>query len=146
MKKILLINGPNINLLGKREPDIYGHVTYAELLLDIKRWSNSLGLETKCVQSNHEGVIVDYIQSAMDMFDGIVINPAAFTHTSISIYDCLKAVGIPAIEVHISDPTKRETFRHISFAGMACLKTIEGRGLKGYKEALEFLADYLKDK
>ena len=143
MKKILVINGPNINLLGMREPDIYGRTTYGDLISLIDQWSNELGIETKCLQSNHEGCIVDFIQSAAGNFDGIVINPAAYTHTIIAILDALKGVGIPAVEVHISDPMARENFRHISYAGMACIKTIKGKGIQGYKEALEFLKEKL---
>ncbi len=136
MKKILVINGPNINMLGLREPDIYGKETYRDLLTYIRQWSEELGLETECFQSNHEGEIVDKIQQACGRFDGIVINPAAYTHTSIAILDALKAVAIPAVEVHISDPMTREPFRHVSYAGMACFKTVRGKGLLGYREAL----------
>ncbi|MCR5055548.1 MAG: type II 3-dehydroquinate dehydratase [Clostridia bacterium] len=140
---ILVINGPNINLLGLREPDIYGKGTYNDLLKSIEKWSDDIGVRTKCVQSNHEGDIVDFIQSAYGSFDGIVINPAAYTHTSVAILDALKAVSIPAVEVHITDPETRESFRHISYAGMACVKTVKGKGFLGYKEALEYLKQTL---
>ena len=144
MSKILVINGPNINMLGIREPGIYGKDSYEKLLSDIKQWSEELGVETECFQSNHEGDIVDRIQKAYGESDGIIINPAAYTHTSVAILDALKAVAIPAVEVHITDPAEREEFRHVSYAGMACVKTIKGKGLKGYREALVFLADFLK--
>ncbi len=143
MLNILVINGPNINLLGLREPDIYGKGTYNDLLKSIEKWSDDIGVRTKCVQSNHEGDIVDFIQSAYGSFDGIVINPAAYTHTSVAILDALKAVSIPAVEVHITDPETRESFRHISYAGMACVKTVKGKGFLGYKEALEYLKQTL---
>lgn len=143
MLNILVINGPNINLLGLREPDIYGKGSYNDLLKSIEKWSDDIGVRTKCVQSNHEGDIVDFIQSAYGSFDGIVINPAAYTHTSVAILDALKAVSIPAVEVHITDPETRESFRHISYAGMACVKTVKGKGFLGYKEALEYLKQTL---
>ncbi len=139
--KILVINGPNINMLGIREPGIYGNDNYNSLLDKIKTWANELGCEVECFQSNHEGAIVDKIQQAYGNFDGIVINPAAYTHTSVAILDALKSVGIPAVEVHISDVTKREDFRQISYAGMACEEHIIGRGLDGYKIALQYLCD-----
>ncbi len=139
--KILVINGPNINMLGIREPGIYGNDNYNSLLDKIKTWANELGCEVECFQSNHEGAIVDKIQEAYGKFDGIVINPAAYTHTSVAILDALKSVGIPAVEVHISDVTKREDFRQISYAGMACEEHIIGRGLDGYKLALQYLCD-----
>lgn len=137
--KILVINGPNINMLGIREPEIYGNQNYKTLLADIEKWSEEFGCEVECFQSNHEGAIVDKIQEAYGVFDGIVINPAAYTHTSIAILDALKAVGIPAVEVHISDLTNREAFRQISYAGMACEEHIIGKGLEGYKLAMEYL-------
>ena len=140
MKKILVINGPNINMLGVREPDIYGKKTYSDLVAFIQDSAKELNLEVKCFQSNHEGAIVDEIQQALGTFDGIVINPAAYTHTSVAILDALKAVGLPAVEVHISDVTKRENFRQISFAGMACVQHYVGFGFDGYKMALQFLA------
>ena len=141
MKKILIINGPNINMLGVREPEIYGGEDYADLVDMIKKRAVELGIEADCFQSNHEGDIVDRIQQAyFDKIDGIVINPAAYTHTSIAILDALKAVEIPAVEVHISDINSREQFRHISYAGMACEAHFIGLGLDGYLKALEYLA------
>lgn len=138
MKKILVINGPNINMLGVREPGIYGNQTYGDLLRIVNEACTKNQIECECFQSNHEGAIVDKIQDAYGKFDGIVINPAAYTHTSIAILDALKAVGIPAVEVHISDVNSREEFRRISYAGLACVKTIAGHGLDGYAEAVEF--------
>lgn len=137
--KILVINGPNINMLGIREPGIYGTNTYGDLLALIEASADELGVESRHFQSNHEGAIVDEIQAAYGKFDGIVINPAAYTHTSVAILDALKAVGIPAVEVHISDVDAREEFRKISYAGLACVKTIKGHGLQGYREAMEYL-------
>ena len=137
--KILVINGPNINMLGIREPDVYGKNTFADLLNLLDITAAELGIEVIQYQSNHEGDLVDKIQWAYGKVDGIVINPAAYTHTSIAILDALKAVAIPAVEVHISDVDVREDFRRISYAGMACVKTIKGHGLAGYKEAIEFL-------
>ena len=137
--RILVINGPNINMLGIREPGIYGSQSYEALLKLIDEHAREMGVEVKCFQSNHEGDIVDEIQAAYGTFDGIVINPAAYTHTSVAILDALKAVGIPAVEVHISDVSKREDFRQISYARMACEKTIVGRGLAGYTEAMDYL-------
>jgi 3-dehydroquinate dehydratase-2 len=140
--KILVINGPNINMLGIREPGIYGTNTYADLLALICASAEELGVELKHFQSNHEGAIVDEIQAAYGKFDGIVINPAAYTHTSVAILDALKAVGIPAVEVHISDVDSREEFRKISYAGLACVKTIKGHGLQGYREAMGYLKEH----
>ena len=137
--KILVINGPNINMLGIREPGVYGKNTFADLLNLLDITAAELGIEVIQYQSNHEGDLVDKIQWAYGKVDGIVINPAAYTHTSIAILDALKAVAIPAVEVHISDVDVREDFRRISYAGMACVKTIKGHGLAGYKEAIEFL-------
>ena len=142
--KILVINGPNINMLGIREPGIYGNQNYQVLLTLIEEWANELDCEVECFQSNHEGAIVDEIQQAYGQFDGIVINPAAYTHTSIAILDALKSVGLPAVEVHISDVTKREQFRQISFAGMACEHHIIGQGLDGYKLAMQYLCEKYK--
>ena len=139
--KILVINGPNINMLGIREPGIYGNENYEVLLTLIEEWANELNCEVECFQSNHEGAIVDEIQQAYGQFDGIVINPAAYTHTSIAILDALKSVAIPTVEVHISDVTKRESFRQISYAGMACEHHVIGKGLEGYKLALEYLCN-----
>ena len=129
--KIHVINGPNINMLGIREPGIYGNQNYQVLLTLIDEWANELDCEVECFQSNHEGAIVDEIQQAYGQFEGIVINPAAYTHTSIAILDALKSVGLPAVEVHISDVTKRENFRQISYAGMACEHHIIGKGIDG---------------
>ena len=140
--KILVINGPNINMLGIREPDIYGSGTYQSLIRYIQKGAEELGLEVEIFQSNHEGKIVDKIQEAYGCVDGIVINPAAYTHTSVAILDALKAVSIPAVEVHISDISQRESFRHVSYAGLACVKTIKGHGFDGYVEALRFLKSH----
>ncbi len=137
--KILVINGPNINMIGIREPDIYGNQNYKSLLDNINKWADELGCEVECFQSNHEGAIVDRIQEAYGKFDGIIINPAAYTHTSIAILDALKAVSIPTVEVHISDIMNREDFRQISYAGMACEEHITGKGLEGYKLAMTYL-------
>ena len=141
--KILVINGPNINMLGIREPGIYGKNTYSELLKLLDDTAAETGIQLTHYQSNHEGDIVDKIQWAYGKVDGIVINPAAYTHTSVAILDALKAVSIPAVEVHISDVDSREAFRQISYAGMACCKTIKGHGLDGYVEAIEYLQQYL---
>lgn len=140
MKNVLVINGPNINMLGIREPGVYGSESYSALLALIEQWAEELGLCVECFQSNSEGEIVTAIQQAYGRIDGIVINPAAYTHTSVAILDALKAVAIPAVEVHISDVTKREDFRQISYAGMACEEHIIGRGLSGYRDALAYLA------
>lgn len=142
--KILVLNGPNINLLGIREPEIYGRESYADLLALLERTGKEEQLQITEFQSNHEGALVDQIQLAYGSFDGIVINPAAYTHTSIAILDALKAVGIPAVEVHISNPLQRETFRHTSYPGMACVKTIAGHGIDSYRQAILFLKGYLK--
>lgn len=139
--KILVINGPNINMLGIREPDIYGKQTFADLLTLIEQTALNEGLEIAQFQSNHEGAIVDKIQECIGRVDGIVINPAAYTHTSIAILDALKAVGIPAVEVHISDVDSRESFRQISYPGMYCEKTIKGQGLEGYRQAIVYLKE-----
>lgn len=141
--KILVINGPNINMLGIREPGIYGRDSYADLLALIERTAAEETIEIEHFQSNHEGAIVDRIQSAYRIFDGIVINPAAYTHTSVAILDALKAVQIPAVEVHISDVDAREPFRQISYAGMYCEKTIKGHGIDGYREAILYLKQHI---
>ncbi len=141
--KILVLNGPNINLLGIREPDIYGRETFADLLALLKRTAAEADVEITQFQSNHEGILVDKIQQAIGVFDGIILNPAAYTHTSIALLDALKAVGIPAVEVHISDIASRENFRQISFVRMACCKTITGRGIQGYRDAVLYLKEYL---
>ncbi len=140
MKKVLVINGPNLNLLGLREPAIYGSRDYNSLLAFIKESAAGLGLEVEFFQSNHEGAIVDCIQQAYGVFDGIVINPAAYTHTSVAILDALKAVAIPTVEVHISDVDSREDFRQRSYVSLYASKVIKGHGFDGYKEALEYLA------
>ncbi len=137
--KILVINGPNINMLGIREPGIYGKENYETLISNIEMWANELDCQVECYQSNYEGDIVTKIQQAYGNVDGIVINPAAYTHTSIAILDALKSVGIPAVEVHISDVTRREDFRQISYAGMACQEHIIGKGIEGYKLAMQYL-------
>ena len=137
--KILVINGPNINMLGIREPEIYGKATYQDLLALVKDAASRLGVEAAFFQSNHEGAIVDAIQDAYGKFDGIVINPAAYTHTSVAILDALKAVGIPTVEVHISDVSQREGFRQVSYVRQACTATVMGKGFDGYVEAMEIL-------
>ena len=143
MKKILIINGPNINLLGLREPEIYGAQSYSSLLEFIKKAAADAGFDAHCFQSNSEGAIVDEIQRAYGEYDGIVINPAAYTHTSIAIPDALKAVGIPAVEVHLSDIQKREAYRRISYTSEACIATVAGKGFEGYREAIELLVPLL---
>ena len=141
--KILVINGPNINMLGIREPGIYGKNTFADLLALLEQTAKDEDIEIEQYQSNHEGNLVDKIQEAYGKFDGIVINPAAYTHTSVAILDALKAVSIPAVEVHISKVDEREPFRQISYAGLACCKTIKGHGLEGYREAILYLKEIL---
>ena len=142
--KILVINGPNINLLGLREPELYGNKSYNALLDFIKTVCDEEGVEVECIQSNHEGKIVDAIQDSYNRYDGIVINPAAYTHTSIAILDALKAVGIPAVEVHLTNTMERESFRQISYTAKACEKTFAGMGFAGYAEAIRYLADRKK--
>ena len=137
--RILVINGPNINMLGIREPDIYGKNTYADLCRMITDYAAEKGVEVKLFQSNHEGDIVDEIQAALGNFDGIVINPAAYTHTSVAILDALKSVALPAVEIHISDVSAREEFRQISYAGMACEKSFIGLGFEGYLRGIDYL-------
>lgn len=139
--KILVLNGPNINMLGIREPDVYGTQSFSALLELLEQVGREEGLEIAQYQSNHEGCLVDQIQAAYGRFDGIVINPAAYTHTSVAILDALKAVSIPAVEVHISDVDAREPFRQISYAGRACVKTIKGHGFQGYVEAIAYLVE-----
>ncbi len=136
---ILVLNGPNINMLGIREPGIYGKNSYQDLLNLLEETAKTEGIEIQHYQSNHEGDLVDKIQEAYGKVDGIVINPAAYTHTSVAILDALKAVSIPAVEVHISDVDAREPFRQISYAGMACEKTIKGQGIDGYRQAILYL-------
>ena len=137
--KILVINGPNLNMLGIREPDIYGRNTYDGLVKMIKEHCENKNIEVAFYQSNHEGDIVDAIQEAYQIFDGIVINPAAYTHTSVAILDALKAVGIPTVEVHISDINTREEFRKHSYVSLVAKKTIAGKGFDGYIEAIDYL-------
>ncbi len=139
--KILVINGPNINMLGIREPEIYGSRTYFDLISLVSAEAERLGVEADFFQSNHEGAIIDKIQEAYGIYDGIIINPAAYTHTSIAIADAIKAVGIPAVEVHISDPDAREDFRRISYVRLVCIATVKGMGLEGYIEALHLLVN-----
>ena len=142
--KILVINGPNMNMLGIRQPEIYGHATYEDLKSMIAGEAERLGAEVSFFQSNHEGALVDAIQQAyFDRVDGMIINPAAYTHTSVAILDALKAVAIPAVEVHLSDVRQREDFRQISYARLACVKTYMGLGFEGYRQAILFLKDYL---
>jgi len=138
---ILVINGPNINMLGIREPAVYGNNSYQELLKLIDVTAKENGISYKHFQSNHEGAIIDEIQAAFGVFDGIVINPAGYTHTSVAILDALKAVSIPAVEVHISKVNQRESFRQISYPGMYCEKTIQGEGIDGYKTAILYLIE-----
>ena len=144
--KLLVINGPNLNMLGIREPDIYGHQTYDDLVKMITGYCINNDIEVEIVQSNHEGVIVDKIQSAYKRIDGIIINPAAYTHTSIAIPDAIKAVNIPTVEVHLSDISKREDFRQHSYVAPVCVKTIYGKGFDGYCEAILYLKDMILNK
>ncbi len=139
--KILVINGPNLNMLGIREPGIYGDESYQALCNSVEQYAKGNGVEVKLFQSNHEGALVDEIQAAYGKYDGIVINPGAYTHTSIAILDAVKAVAIPTVEVHISAVEEREDFRQISYIRAACVKTITGHGIKGYLEAIDFLAE-----
>lgn len=139
--KLLVINGPNLNMLGIREPELYGRTTYEDLIDMIEKHCEEKGIEVKCLQSNHEGDLVDFIQGAFfDGTDGIVINPGAYTHTSVAILDALKAVSIPAVEVHITDIDDREGFRKISYISSYCSKSVIGKGIEGYLEAIDFLA------
>ncbi|MBO5433327.1 MAG: type II 3-dehydroquinate dehydratase [Clostridia bacterium] len=141
---ILVINGPNLNMLGIREPDIYGKETYTSLIEKIEAYAEKKNVNVNCYQSNHEGALVDVIQFAYGVYDGIVINPGAYTHTSIAILDALKAVGIPAVEVHISDVDSREDFRKISYVRQACFETISGKGTDGYLLAIDSLIKKMK--
>ncbi len=138
--KILVINGPNLNMLGLREPAIYGTATYNDLIALVRSHCEAQGIDADFYQSNHEGALVDAIQAAYQVYDGIVINPGAYTHTSIALLDAVKAVGIPTVEVHISDPDTREEFRHISYIRLGCVATVKGKGLAGYCEAVDILA------
>lgn len=141
---ILVLNGPNINLLGLREPAIYGHETFEDVIAKIIAHGTEKGVKVTCLQSNHEGDLVDYIQAAYGTQDGIVINPGAYTHTSVALLDALKGVSIPTVEIHISDPMQREEFRHISYVGYYAEKTIRGHGTNGYLEAIDYLVDTYK--
>ena len=143
--RILVINGPNINMLGIREKDIYGSGSYADLLEYIKKCCDIKNIYVKCFQSNHEGAIIDEIQSAYGVFDGIIINPAAYTHTSVAIADALKAVALPSVEVHISDINTREPFRRLSYTASACICTVAGQGFAGYGQAIDLLEKKLLD-
>ena len=139
---ILVINGPNMNMLGIRQPEIYGRATYADLQKMIREEADQLGVEVSFFQSNHEGALVDAIQQAyFDKVDGIIINPAAYTHTRVALLDAVKAVGIPTVEVHVYDPDSREEFRHVPYIRSACNATVAGHGLPGYLEALHLLCD-----
>lgn len=144
--KLFVINGPNLNMLGIREPDIYGKQDYAALERFIQTVCTREGIEVSCFQSNHEGQLVDIIQSANGQADGIVINPAAYTHTSIAILDALKAVALPAVEVHLSDIDERESFRKNSYSALACIAQIKGKGFQGYEDAILFLKQHLQNK
>ena len=143
--QVMVINGPNLNFLGTRQPEIYGKATYKDLEDMIQAEADRLGVSVRFFQSNHEGELVDAIQKAyFDKMDGIIINPAAYTHTSVALLDAVKAVGIPTVEVHISDPDSREEFRHVSYIRSACAATIKGHGLEGYLEALRLLSDTVR--
>jgi len=143
--KLLILNGPNMNMLGIREPDIYGRRTYADLVTFISDHAEGLGVDVTFFQSNHEGALVDAIQQAyFDKIDGIVFNPAAYTHTSVAIADAVKAVGIPTVEVHISDVDSREEYRRISYVRSACMKTVSGLGFESYTKAMDYLMEYVK--
>ena len=144
--KILVINGPNLNMLGIREPGIYGKSTFADLLRLLDETADAEGLEVEQYQSNHEGDLIDAVQNARLTCDGIILNPGGYTHTSIALADALRAVGLPAVEVHISDPLQRESFRRVSYTGMACLHTIRGQGIDGYRQAVLWLKDFLSGK
>ena len=139
MKTIRVINGPNLNMLGIREPDIYGKTDYVALIKMIEDHAKEIGVNVEIMQSNHEGDLVDWIQESYQKVDGIVINPGAYTHTSVAILDAAKAVGIPMVEVHISDVDSREEFRQVSYIRAACIKTISGHGINGYLEAMDLL-------
>jgi len=141
--KVLVVNGPNLNLLGVREPAIYGSASYAELVAFVEAKAQALGIEVEVRQTNHEGVIVDWIQACRGTFDALVLNAAAYTHTSVAILDALKATQVPTVEVHLSDPRAREAFRHVSFVEPAALKTCKGKGFESYAEALAFCREHL---
>lgn len=137
---ILVLNGPNLNLLGRREPEIYGQESYTTLVEHISNHCLRQGIGVEIRQTNHEGVLVDWIQEAAGKYDGIVLNPAAYTHTSVALLDAVKAVGIPTVEVHLSDPDSREDFRHVSYVRHACVAAVKGKGYAGYLEAIDLLA------
>lgn len=142
--KLLIINGPNLNMLGIREPEIYGKQTYKDLIVKIENYCKDNNIECECYQSNHEGCLVDKIQQAYGNFDGIVINPGAYTHTSIALLDAVKTVMLPTVEVHISDPDEREEFRKVSYIRLACVNTIKGLGTDGYLRAIDYLKEVIK--
>ena len=142
--KILIINGPNMNMLGIREPDIYGKRTYTQLVETLRAYCEERGVDCGFFQSNHEGAIIDAIQAAYGVYDAIVINPAAYTHTSIAIADALRAVAIPTVEVHLSDVQAREEYRRVSYTAEACIRVIAGRGFSGYTDAVQFLIEKLQ--
>ncbi len=144
--KFLILNGPNLNLLGLREPEIYGRDTYDDLVALVEKTCQDAGISPVFVQSNHEGDLIDAVQNARLSCDGIILNPGGYSHTSIALADALRAVALPAVEVHISDPMQREPFRHISYTGMACLHTIRGQGIDGYRQAVLWLQKYLGEK
>ena len=144
--KIMVLNGPNLNLLGVREPDIYGACSYAALIEMLQAYAAQRNVELDCRQTNHEGVLVDWIQQALEGYDGIVINPGAYTHTSIALLDAVRAVGVPTVEVHISDTDAREDFRRISYIRAACVHTVKGRGVQGYVEAIQYLEEYIQNR
>ena len=137
--KLLILNGPNLNLLGVREPEIYGNGTYADLCTLIEAHAAAIGAEVEIRQTNHEGVLVDWIQEARGKFDGVVLNPAAYTHTSVALLDAVLAAGVPTVEVHLSDPDRREPFRRASYLRPACVACVKGRGPEGYLEAMNLL-------
>ncbi len=144
--KFLILNGPNLNLLGLREPEIYGRDTYDDLVALVEKACREADISPVFYQSNHEGALIDAVQNARLTCDGIILNPGGYTHTSIALADALRAVGLPAVEVHISDPLQRESFRRISYTGMACLHTIRGQGIDGYRQAVLWLKDFLSGK
>ena len=145
--KILVLNGPNLNMLGIRQPEIYGSTSYSDLVAMIQAEADQIGVEVSFFQSNHEGSLVDAIQQAyFDKVDGIIINPGAYTHTSIALLDAVRAVGVPTVEVHISDTDAREDFRRISYIRAACVHTVKGRGVQGYVEAVQYLEEYIQNR
>ena len=144
--KFLILNGPNLNLLGLREPEIYGRDTYDDLVALVEKACREADISPVFYQSNHEGALIDAVQNARLTCDGIILNPGGYTHTGIALADALRAVGLPAVEVHISDPLQRESFRRVSYTGMACLHTIRGQGIDGYRQAVLWLKDFLSGK